>query len=95
MTKVITQVETAGFLLHLRPVVELTDDQLFELCQINQDLWNERTAEGDFVIMPPEGWETGSMARASPAAHLWALFCPMVLCALQTPHGCCAPVWRP
>jgi Uma2 family endonuclease len=60
MTKVITQVEPAGFLLHLRPVIELTDDQLFELCQINQELWIERTAEGDLVIMPPEGWETGS-----------------------------------
>jgi Uma2 family endonuclease len=60
MTKVITQVEPDRFLLHLRPVIELTDDQLFELCQINQDLWIERTAEGDLVIMPPEGWETGS-----------------------------------
>jgi Uma2 family endonuclease len=58
MTKVITQVEPAGFLLHVRPVIELTDDQLFELCQINQELWMERTAEGDLVIMPPEGWET-------------------------------------
>jgi Uma2 family endonuclease len=60
MTKVITQVEPAGFLVHLRPVIELTDDQLFALCQINQELWIERTAEGDLVIMPPEGWETGS-----------------------------------
>ena len=59
MTKVINQVEPAGFLVHLRPVIELTDDQLFELCQINQDLWIERTAEGDLVIMAPEGWETG------------------------------------
>jgi hypothetical protein len=46
MTKVITQVEPAGFLVHLRPVIELTDDQLFALCQINQELWIERTAEG-------------------------------------------------
>jgi Uma2 family endonuclease len=60
MTKVISQVETDRFLLHLRPVIELTDDQLFELCQINQELWIERTAEGDLVIMPPEGWETSS-----------------------------------
>jgi Uma2 family endonuclease len=57
MTEVITQVEPAGFLLHLQPVIELTDDQLFELCQINQELWIERTAEGDLVIMPPEGGE--------------------------------------
>jgi Uma2 family endonuclease len=58
-TKVITQVEPYRFLLHLRPVIELTDDQLFELCQINGELWIERTAEGDLVIMAPEGWETG------------------------------------
>jgi hypothetical protein len=35
MTNVITQVEPAGLLVHLRPVIELTDDQLFELCQIS------------------------------------------------------------
>jgi Uma2 family endonuclease len=58
-SKVINQVEPDRFLLHLRPVIELTDDQLFELCQINQELWIERTAEGDLVIMAPEGWETG------------------------------------
>ncbi len=59
-TKVINQVEPDRFLLHLRPVIKLTDDQLFELCQINQELWIERTAEGDLVIMAPEGWETGN-----------------------------------
>jgi Uma2 family endonuclease len=59
-TKVINQVEPDRFLLHLRPVITLTDDQLFELCQINQELWIERTAEGDLVIMAPEGWETGN-----------------------------------
>ena len=47
MTKVINQVGPDRFLLHLRPVIELTDDQLYELCQINQELWIERTAEGD------------------------------------------------
>jgi Uma2 family endonuclease len=64
MTKVINQVEPSGFLLHLRPVIELTDDQLFELCQINQELWIERTAEGDLVIMAPEGGETNSSSIA-------------------------------
>jgi Uma2 family endonuclease len=59
-TKVINQVEPDRFLLHLKPVIKLTDDQLFELCQINQELWIERTAEGDLVIMAPEGWETGN-----------------------------------
>jgi Uma2 family endonuclease len=64
MTKVINQVEPDRFLLHLRPVIKLTDDQLFELCQINQELWIERTAEGDLVIMAPEGWETGNRSMA-------------------------------
>jgi Uma2 family endonuclease len=60
MTKVITQVEPAGSLVHLRPVIKLTDDQLFELCQINPELWIERTAAGDLVIMAPGGWETSN-----------------------------------
>ena len=60
LTKVISQVEPYRFLLRLRPVIELTDDQLFELCQINKELWIERTAEGDLVIMAPEGWESGT-----------------------------------
>ena len=60
ITKVINQIEPDRFVLHLRPVIKLTDDQLFELCQINQELWIERTAEGDLVIMPPEGGETNN-----------------------------------
>jgi Uma2 family endonuclease len=46
--------------LHLRPAVELTDDQFFALCQINRDLRLERTAEGDLIIMPPTGAATGT-----------------------------------
>jgi Uma2 family endonuclease len=64
MTKVITQVEPDRFLLHLRPVIDLTDDQLFALCQINEELWIERTAEGDLVITAPEGWETSTRSVA-------------------------------
>jgi Uma2 family endonuclease len=60
MTEVINQVEPDRFLLHLRPVVKLADDQLFDLCQINQELWIERTAEGELVIRPPEGGETNN-----------------------------------
>jgi Uma2 family endonuclease len=60
MLKVIPQVEPGALLVHLRPVIELTEDQVFEFCQINQELRIERTAEGDLVIMPPEGGETGN-----------------------------------
>ena len=47
-------------ILRLRPAVELTDDQFFELCQLNRDLRLERTAEGDIIVMPPTGGETGN-----------------------------------
>jgi Uma2 family endonuclease len=60
MTKVLTQVQPDAFVVHLRPVIDLTEEQFFEFCQINQELRIERTAEGDLVIMPPEGWEAGS-----------------------------------
>lgn len=45
--------------LRLKPVVELTDDQFYELCQLNRELRLERTAEGRIIVMPPTGWETG------------------------------------
>ena len=60
MIKAIPQVEPAALLVHLRPVIELTEDQFFEFCQINQELRIECTAEGDLLIMPPEGGETGN-----------------------------------
>lgn len=34
-------------------VVDMTDDQFAEFCQINRDLRIERNANGDAVIMPP------------------------------------------
>ncbi|MFW6296248.1 MAG: Uma2 family endonuclease [Halothece sp.] len=38
----------------------LTDDQFYRLCTANRDLRLERSAEGNLIIMPPTGWETGS-----------------------------------
>lgn len=35
--------------LNLRPVLELTDEQFYELCQVNRDLRLERTAN-EFLI---------------------------------------------
>jgi Uma2 family endonuclease len=43
--------------LRVRPALDVTEDQFFALCQINEMLWIERTADGDWVIMPPAGWE--------------------------------------
>jgi len=46
--------------LHLSPALELTDEQFFALCQLNRDLRLERTAQGDLIVMPPTGGETGN-----------------------------------
>jgi len=59
MTQATTQIETFPLVLHLHPVINLTDDQFFEFCQINRDLRIERTATGELLIMPPTGTETG------------------------------------
>jgi Uma2 family endonuclease len=45
--------------LNLHPVLELTDEQFYELCQANSDLRLERTATGEIIIMPLAGGETG------------------------------------
>jgi Uma2 family endonuclease len=45
--------------LRLRPAIELTEEQFFELCQLNRDLLIERGAAGEMIIMAPTGWETG------------------------------------
>jgi Uma2 family endonuclease len=45
-------------IVQLRPVLDLTDDQLYEFCQINRDLRIERNRQGELIIMPPTGGET-------------------------------------
>ena len=39
--------------IQLDPVVEIDDDQLFELCSRNRDLRIERTATGELILMSP------------------------------------------
>ena len=58
------EAEAAGYALplvvQLAPVVELDDDQFFELCAINRDLRIERNSRGELLIMPPAGLETSN-----------------------------------
>lgn len=46
------------FTLDLGAVVQLTDEQFFQLCQIHRDYRFERTARGEIIIMPPAGGKT-------------------------------------
>jgi len=61
-------------ILHLRPVVNMTEDQFFKFCQINKDLRMERTAQGELILMPPEGGETGARdAQITMQLTSWAM----------------------
>jgi len=40
--------------------IDLTDEQYFQLCQNNRDYRFESTAEGELLIMPPTGSDTGN-----------------------------------
>lgn len=40
--------------------IELSDEQFYQLCINNRDLRLERNANGDLLIMPPTGGETGN-----------------------------------
>lgn len=73
MAQVQLQVQRPPLVLHVRPVLDMTRDQFFEFCQLNRDLRIERTAEGDIVIMPPTGGETGARnARLVAQVIRWA-----------------------
>lgn len=73
MSQTLLQTESVPVLIHLAPAIQLTDEQFFEFCQINRELRIERTAEGDVLIMPPAGGETGKRnADLIIAVGTWA-----------------------
>ncbi|WP_199288799.1 PDDEXK family nuclease [Pseudanabaena mucicola] len=49
--------------ISLESVIELTDEQFFQLCYKNSALRLERNAQGDITVMAPVGSETS--ARSS------------------------------
>ena len=60
----------ATIALDLKPIVELSDDQLFDLCSRNRDLRIERSATGELLLMTPAGGET-SYRNAAITSQLW------------------------
>ncbi|NEQ73161.1 MAG: Uma2 family endonuclease [Okeania sp. SIO2C9] len=59
-----------SYTLKLDSIIDLTDEQFFQLCQKNQDLRFERNAKGDLIIMSPTPGET-SNTNAGLIAQLW------------------------
>jgi len=45
--------------LNFNPIIQLTSDQFYQLCTANPDLKLERNANGELIVMPPTGGETG------------------------------------
>ena len=61
-----------NFTINLNSIVELTDEQFFQLCQKNKDIRFERNAKGDLIIVPPTGGETGNInAEISGNLGIW------------------------
>lgn len=55
-----TLIEVQPLILHLGPLLQKMDGHdFFEFCQLNRDWRIERTSEGDLIIMPPTGGQTG------------------------------------
>jgi Uma2 family endonuclease len=46
--------------VNFNPIIELTDDQFYQLCRANPDVKFERNAKRELIIMSPTGGETGN-----------------------------------
>ena len=58
--------------LKLDSIVQLTDEQFYQLCQDNPDLKLERSPTGTLIIMSPTGGETGKQnAEINLELGLW------------------------
>jgi len=60
MTTVLEPPSTLPLVLRALPALRVSDDEFFEFCRQNRDLRIEQTARGEWIIMVPAGFETGS-----------------------------------
>jgi Uma2 family endonuclease len=56
--------------LNLQPALEVTDREFEQICTANRDLRIERSHQGELIIMPPTGGETGRR-NLGIGAQLW------------------------
>ena len=60
MSTVLEPVKNEPLILHLSPTLRrMSGHEFFEFCQLNREWRIERTREGDLLIMPPTGGQTG------------------------------------
>ena len=66
-------IDHSEIVIKLRPDEPLSDDRLFDFCQNFSIERIERTAEGEIIIMPPTGFETGdSNSELNMQLRVWA-----------------------
>lgn len=49
-----------AYTVNFNPIIKLTDDQFYQLCRENPGIKFERNSQGELIIMPPTGGETGN-----------------------------------
>lgn len=58
--------------LNLNPIIKLTREQFYKLCETNPGLKLERNAQGELIVMPPTGGETGrSNSSINAQVYIW------------------------
>jgi len=63
----------SSFQLQMLPAVPMTQEQFFDFCQQNRKIRMERTAQGELLIMPPSGGETGAQnLSVSAQLYVWS-----------------------
>jgi Uma2 family endonuclease len=64
---------TERLVIHTRPLFDMSDEQLFQFCQLNRDLQIERTADGDLIVSGPDGGRIGlGCTKLTAALGNWA-----------------------
>lgn len=70
---VINEYGLSKFVLQFRPFVQMNDEQFFDFCQANRDVRIERNKDGEIIIMPPTGANTGDRnAEITMQLRVWA-----------------------
>lgn len=65
--------EPFGVVVRLRPVLELSPDQLLEISGLNSDLRLELTSEGELIVMTPAGgWSSRRNMKLAVRVGVWA-----------------------
>ena len=73
MAEKATLIEPERMVVHTGPRIEMDDEQFFQFCQFNRDLQIERNADGDILIMAPEGGSSGRGSnKLSAEFEVWA-----------------------